>query len=217
MKQNVKFISIILLVFSTSLSSISQDLKKARNRPMPDVVEEYFVLKSDPNIKEGPYKLKIDNTVYLIGSYSNNQRSGTWQIFRSENEIAFKYNYDTKQITCINQNLNLDPKDPTSHVALYLGGDHYFLCQIGNQAMLPNGLEKIMTSGRYNSTVTFSIDPQGHPIDFKILKSSNVPELDAKAIQFVKSIATSDLGFIPGQLKGKYVDMPWMVPVNFVF
>jgi antitoxin component YwqK of YwqJK toxin-antitoxin module len=51
------------------------------------------------NIKEGLYTLKIENLICQTGSYKNNQRSGTWQIYYSKDELEFEYNYDTKELT----------------------------------------------------------------------------------------------------------------------
>ncbi|NDC40543.1 MAG: hypothetical protein EBZ77_03190 [Chitinophagia bacterium] len=89
-------------------------------------IEQFFVLKTDTNVKHGPYRMvhyftgepictgfynrnKKDslwreyclwsNFVFATGKYINDQRVGEWTYFRKAGDTELRYNYNTRQVT----------------------------------------------------------------------------------------------------------------------
>jgi hypothetical protein len=59
----------------------SQSVKKIKNQLNNNSIETYYVLKSDKSIKHGLYKLVTNRVVLEKGNFTNNLKSGKWEIF----------------------------------------------------------------------------------------------------------------------------------------
>jgi len=70
----LNFILIPLLIYS-------QSVKKIKNQLGNNSIETYYVLKSDKSIKHGTYKLVTNKVVLEKGEFTNNLKSGKWEIF----------------------------------------------------------------------------------------------------------------------------------------
>jgi len=195
----------------------SQDVKKVTSSPYQGMVEQYYVLKSNKEVKNGPYKLTINNIVCQMGYYKNNERTGMWQIFKAKNAIEFKYNYDTKQLIELDKGYFMNPNDTTSRAPVYLGGSIYLLFTVANNTKHPDGARSSMNFKDSKSVVAFDIDTSGIAINHRILSSSKNSQLDFEAIHAVKLASTLNFSFLPGLAKGKLCKMPYMIPVIFSF
>lgn len=95
----MKRLSVFLCLIFCSFLLQAQDLKKVRTSKKFNgftIKENYTVLQSDENIKQGEYKRVIERSV-LTGQYSNNLRSGIWQAF-DENKLVQQINFDTGEV-----------------------------------------------------------------------------------------------------------------------
>jgi hypothetical protein len=196
------------LALNQTLSS--QELKQQRKSIGTRMTEEYSVLKSDKDIKEGPYKLKIDNFICQIGSYKNNQRSGTWQIFYSKDELELEYNYDTNELTYFNKKYYLSKDDSTFCKPIYLGGIMYF-----NRAVTSNIDPQQMQWGNGSLTVSFEVDPSGIPNRFLLKSSCGYKNLDLLTVNSVKTVATSNFKFLPAKKDGRPITFMVDFPLNY--
>lgn len=210
-------LSWIIIFLFLSLPVKSQDIKKVTNRPCEGMVEQYYVLKSNKEVKNGPYRLEINNLICQIGYYKNNERTGTWQIFSANKKLEFKYNFETKQLTDLDKGFFMNPGDTTSRAPVFLGGSIYLLFCVGKNIKHPNGLHSTMTFNNTKAIVAFDIDTLGRAVNHRILTSSKNSQLDFEAIRAVKQASTSDFSFLPSLAKGKPCTMPYMIPVVFSF
>jgi hypothetical protein len=207
------FSTSILLIMSLSIIS-AQDLKRVTKNPFQNFVEQYFVLKDNPKIKEGPVILKINGIVSQEGFYKDNQRAGLWKIFKSKNVLEFTYNYDNKQIVFYDKQYFPNPSDSSSHIPVYLGGLSYFLNIIANSVILSDEDRNEMKSNHdYYTLIGIQVDSTGIPLNFEVILASNNPRIDQRAVDAVKK-ATSYFPFLPALEKGKPVRSVLMAPVH---
>jgi hypothetical protein len=208
-------LSIGIIYFLTIPFINGQTLKKVSRNPYPDFNEQYFVLKDNPSIKEGPYKLSINGVVYQLGSYKNNQKSGVWQIYKSKNVIDFKYDYDTKKLIFLSKDNYLNSSDSTTRGPIYLGGLTFLLYSVANKIEIPDELREKMPSGQYRAVIRFLVDSLGNTRDYEVQTSSRNVQFDFVAISAVMQSTNSGFSFLSAIDKGKPTNVPMMLPVNF--
>ena len=89
------FISFLLLLNNICFA---QDTIAQRNKLSDSVIERFYVLKSNPEVREGPYVAMLRHRKLIArGNYKNGKKVGPWQFFDTEQRMVERYNYD-KQI-----------------------------------------------------------------------------------------------------------------------
>jgi hypothetical protein len=204
------FVLILIVEFTLNQTLPSQELKHQRKSIGSGMTEEYDVLKNNKDIKEGQYKLKIDNFICQIGSYKNNQRSGTWQIFYSKDDLELEYNYDTNELIYFNKKYYVSKDDSTFYRPIYLGGMKYFFQSVKNN-IDPNQMQW----GNGSLSVSFEVDPSGIPHKFQLLLSCGYKNLDLLTVNSIKNVATSSFKFIPAKKNGIPISFVMEVPLNY--
>jgi len=95
-KYGLLYIIIICLVNNC----FSQDTVKRRNRLTQNVLEEYFVLKSDKTIKQGLYQAIYGHDIALAsGDYFNNKQVGVWHFYDTNGRLVQNFDYSINAIT----------------------------------------------------------------------------------------------------------------------
>jgi hypothetical protein len=96
----VKKVLLLLLNVFLVTHCFSQDSVAQRNHLSDSVIEHFFVLKSDPKIRQGPYFVLLHRRVALVkGQYKNGAKTGLWQFFDISGRLSERYNYDKKMFT----------------------------------------------------------------------------------------------------------------------
>src|SRR5688572_18117892 len=93
-----ELILILSLTILTAFSTLGQETKQTKNENKEGDLEIFHVLKSDKNIKHGPYEkyFKFSNPVTRVklltekGQYDNNKKTGTWSFYWGENNMTSK-------------------------------------------------------------------------------------------------------------------------------
>jgi hypothetical protein len=204
---------IFILGFLANQTLSSQELEFQIKNLSPRMTEEFCVLKSNKKIKEGMYKLLINNSTCQLGHYKNNLRSGIWSIFCCGNGLdspEIIYNYDTNQI--LFETVNPYRLDTTLIIPIYLGGIQYFQESIidlidPNETKFGNG----------NLHITFNVDSIGVPNNFKLKSSCNNRTLDFMALDAVKKVATSNFKFIAARRHGKPISYVEEVSIVYTY
>ena len=89
-----KFILINIIVFFV-FNCRAQDTVKKRNRITPSVVETFFALKSNKEIKQGLYQAVYRGNIPLAsGKYFNNKRVGMWHFYDLNGTLLENFDYD---------------------------------------------------------------------------------------------------------------------------
>lgn len=91
----------LLLTLTITFSARGQETKQVKNQSKDGDLEIFHVLKSDKNIKQGPYEkyfkysnpMTQGNLLTERGQYDNNKRTGTWTFYWGENNMTSKGSY----------------------------------------------------------------------------------------------------------------------------
>lgn len=92
-----KAILLTLILFSQLVYAQSERKKKSNYSKF--FSREYYVLKEDKSVKDGPYELSIQGTLVIQGQYKEDQKDGLWTYYNSKGKILFRYDYTNKTVT----------------------------------------------------------------------------------------------------------------------
>ncbi|HVW16507.1 MAG TPA: TonB family protein [Mucilaginibacter sp.] len=91
----------ILILVLISATVFAQTVKRVDKFDKANVRIEYYVLKSDKSIKQGPYAeySRLGTTPYCEGFYKNNQKDSIWKYYGFNNKLCTTGSYkDGKRI-----------------------------------------------------------------------------------------------------------------------
>ena len=211
---NTRLLALIFILELTVNQIVcSQELEFQRRSISPRMTEEFNVLKSNKKIKEGQYKLVINDIICQMGFYKNNQKSGIWSVFCCSQGVGdspeIVYNYDTNELIFF-EDTYLSREDSTLCLPIYLGGIQYFKESILN--LLDRSETRLGNGSLY---ISFGIDSIGLPNNFKLKSSCNNKKLDQMALEAVEKVATSNFKFIPALRNGRPISYFVEVPIYY--
>ena len=94
-----KIILLIVIHFFVS-RAVAQDSVMRKNRLTQSVIEQFLVLKSNKEIKQGLYQAIYRRRVALAsGNYADNKRIGAWHFYDKHGRLVENFNYETNTIT----------------------------------------------------------------------------------------------------------------------
>ncbi len=136
----MRLLLILSLVISYQASN-SQDLKKktVKNK-YPSYKEVYYVLKSNPGVKQGAYQKTSKGEFVEKGQFEKNKKSGVWEYYGYQGELEQKYDYDKNQLMYDRSFLSNSEQDNESdynRIAIFLGGIYTVYENIGYQMRYP--------------------------------------------------------------------------------
>ncbi|NPV51837.1 MAG: energy transducer TonB [Candidatus Methanofastidiosum sp.] len=171
------------------------------------VVETYYVLKNDRNIKNGEYSRFVNNKKVTTGQYANNKKTGIWTYYDTDNSVDLKYDYDKDSVIFVNiQNDTSELDRPT----IYLGSLYEARYTIMTNLRYPEVAVVNGKSGRI--LIDIFINKEGDVYDYKVQKSV-YPALDNEALRVVKLIPQK---WLPSIKSGEPIESKYTFPVIFV-
>lgn len=190
----------------------SQDTVEHKNRLTDSVMERFFVLKSYPGIKQGPYHAIFRRKTFVaIGSYENNKKTGIWQFFDTHERLVEKYNYDKKLLTLEAPLLPSDdldflfdaPLQDTDKLTrpLKIGGSYYGFIPYVNLFKLPFDTFDTNTNS-FMAYVELLISPLGRLADYNVYIRSDLYKYYQKFNLDVNLFSEEDKTFTPATLNG---------------
>jgi len=97
----IRYNKIILTIFIATglityqLKSYAQNTELISHKLTKSIKEDYYVLKNNPQVKQGRYVVMYSKTVILAsGQYDHNKRVGTWHFYDYKNNTVQHYDYD---------------------------------------------------------------------------------------------------------------------------
>ena len=85
------------LLFITSLfitRSFAQDTVEQRNRLTDSIIERFYVLKADPQTRQGPYMAFFKKrTRVAAGNYKLGKRVGIWSFYETDGMLVERFDY----------------------------------------------------------------------------------------------------------------------------
>lgn len=199
---------LFILNISIVLNCYSQELKLKHKSIDNNTKESFYVLKSDKTIKQGEYLLTRDGKTSQKGFFTNNKKSGKWYYYESDGGIEFIYDFDSLKI--VSDTVGIE------RGLLCAEGMSYFQSAVYNNIKFPNDA---IIAGKSTTTITisFSVDIDGTPSDFKVKFKSDDTSLEKEALRTVKKTA-SELTWYPSiNKKGEKVKSSISWPVHFKF
>jgi hypothetical protein len=205
----------ILLLFLNLLMvtrCFGQDTVSQRNRLSDSVVEHFFVKKSKPAVREGPYLVTLKRRIPLVrGHYTNGIKTGIWQFFDVTGAQNEKYNYDTKQFTYeapiyADADLNYSFDDSLKigdklTRPLKIGGIYFGFVPYLNIFRVPFDVSD-MNSDTFVALIELLISPLGRLADYQVRLVSAYYNFDQIYSLDINLLSEEDRTFTPATLNG---------------
>ncbi|MEO6851715.1 MAG: TonB family protein [Mucilaginibacter sp.] len=175
------------------------------------------------NLKDSVWCYYSRGVVIDSGYYREDKKIGVWQSYKTNGQLQVQYDFTNKKLLIYNP----EPQDADTsalysvvnntesvmtvldRAPIYLDGDTMFKNTIVLNLPYPQQAREAQIQGKV--IISFIVDENGHPTDYKILKKMGYG-LDKAALNAVKH-ATGD--WLPGLLKGKPVAVEHIIPVSF--
>ena len=208
----VRFYTTIFLLSMYSLC-FSQDTVETKNRLTSNVTERFYVLKINPEIKQGLYRaLYRRNVAIAIGNYKNNKKTGTWRFSGKDGATIQRFNYDDHNLnyeSALDENPDVNfLVDDTLRDCDQLtrpvkpGGVYFGLIPYLNIFQLPFDTYNLDT-GEFDAEVELLISQGGRLAEYKVHISSEFYDYEQVFNISVKLFDEEDKLFLPATLSGK--------------
>jgi hypothetical protein len=89
-----------------SVGTYGQDTVKRSDYLTQLVREDFFVLKSNKKVREGPYQAIYNNVIISKGNYKEGKRVGKWFFASNKGQIVQSYDYDQHVLSIDSTDLN---------------------------------------------------------------------------------------------------------------
>ncbi len=204
----------LLVYFLISCSCcFGQDTVEKRSRLTNDVIERFYVLKTNNEIRQGLYRaLYRRNTVVAIGNYQNNKKKGIWRFSDRNGATIQQFNYDNHFLiseSALDKNADVSFLiDDTLRNCDELtrpvkpGGNYFGLIPYINTFQLPFETYNIDTS-EFDAEVELLISQGGMLAEYKVHISSEYYDYEQVFNLSPKLFDLEDKIFLPATLNGK--------------
>jgi hypothetical protein len=201
---------LLLLPLFYLTNCFGQDTVEQKNRLPNNVIERFYVLKSDQKTKQGPYKAFLRRrTLIAMGNYKNNKRTGIWTFYESDGRLVERFNYDN------NTFLNEAPLDTAGDISylfdakikesdrltrpLKIGGSYYGFLPYVTLFRLPFSVMDVNTNS-FKAYIELLISPGGRLADYKVHLASALYEYKQIINMDVSLFSEEDRQFLPATL-----------------
>ncbi|WP_372775962.1 energy transducer TonB [Mangrovibacterium sp.] len=184
----------------------SQDLKKRSNYSHPNLKETYFVLKSNKDVKHGPYTLVLFNDTIQSGYFRNNEKSGVWKYYRHDQTVEYAFDYDSNKI--------ITDTAVTERPPLYSEGWEYFNILKAKYTEYP--VEALEAGASGCVYISFDVNEDGTASDFRLEIGAGNILLNNEALRVVKKVASENFWFPGTNSEGEKVKASIASPVRFI-
>ncbi|MBD1366459.1 hypothetical protein IDJ77_21780 [Mucilaginibacter sp. ZT4R22] len=205
------------IFFTNSCLAQAQETTRKSRWLTDSVYEAYTVLKTDKNIKHGPYRaLFLKKKPVAEGDYANNIKTGLWHFYNEKGEQLQTYNYTTKAFeflapadTTTYLHYVVDKKiTPADKVTLpvKLGGTYYGYIPYLRLFDVPNKMYAMIQANKdyIEVLVELLVSPGGRLADYKI--SLNIDRRLLKAFNMNPNLPDpADVIFTPATVNGEPV------------
>jgi len=203
----------LLIAFLYSINCFAQETVEKRNRLSDSVIERFYVLRSDREMRNGPYKaLFRRKTVIASGNYTNGKKTGIWNFYGTDGKLAQTFNYDSNSFSYV---ARLDTgsdlqfmfdeklkKTDTVTRPLKIGEPYYGYIPYVTIFRLPFETFDVNTD-LFEATVELLISPMGRLAEYKVHLVSPFYQYDHTINLDVNLFSDEDKTFVPATLNHK--------------
>ncbi len=193
----------------------AQDTVERKNKLSDSIIESFWVLKSNKDIKQGVYRAFFKRrTLIAAGNYNNNKKTGTWNFYKPNGLLVQRFNYDNNKLlfesasdTLYDVHYLFDEKLNDSDVItrpVKTGGIYYGMVPYLGIFQLPFETFDINTDN-FDATVELLISPLGRLADYKVHVISAYYKFNQTFNLDVNLFGEADRQFIPATLNGDAV------------
>lgn len=209
----MKNIFLLLICFFYLTSGFSQEIVERKTRLTDSVIERYYVLKSDKETREGPYKAFFKRkTLIASGNFTKGKKTGIWQFFNTAGILVQKFDYNTNNFTfesvydTINDvrylfDAKLQKGDTVTR-PLKPGGVYYGYIPYLKLFRLPFDSYGINTDA-FDAEIELLVSPLGRLAEYKVHLTSGWYQYDHTVKMDVHLLNEEDQVFMPATLNGK--------------
>lgn len=190
MRNNLKFITTLIVIQLLSVKANSQEIK---NTLYGQYKETYSVSPDNKEVKDGPYSVFRYRKLVIQGHYSNNQKSGLWIVYSSKQDTEFVYNYDLNLFENWKCQERFQSCSDKKRPAYCIDGFQMLYSQIIENLIYPESAQRAGNQG--SSTVTIVIDQDGRFYDFYLSESSGYIDIDKASVLAVRNICSKSIWF----------------------
>lgn len=214
-------VRVLLTVFSFIIftSAWAQEtIKKTFQNEYPPYKESYYVLKDNPEIKQGAYKRSYRG-FSIKGQYDNGKRVGIWEFTGHDGALVQKIDFTNNIVT------NVQPGDlgtkylikdgdtfreiKPDEVPVFHGGVSWFSYYLWTLLRYPAEARRYDIQGQVFLSVTITKD--GRMIDEKVEEGPGYGT-NEEALRVIKLIPDD---WIPAKMNGEAVEIRVVIPVTF--
>jgi TonB family protein len=215
---------LLFLISLMSLKILAQTKQITNSNRLLGIREQYTVLKSNKEFREGKYTASnfAGDKLFCEGLYKENRKTGIWNGYNYNGELQVQYDYTNKSLLFYKSNKynsndrpfniinNSDTlKASLDHSPVYLDGEMMMGAPIAGTIRYPAAAREKNIQGVV--LIALTIDTTGHISNYRIKKSVGFG-CDEEALKAVKKI---DGDWIPGVYQGKAVITEYDIPVSF--
>ena len=208
----MKNIFVLLISLFYLSNCFAQDTVERRYRVTDSVIEKFYVLKSDKQTKQGPYKAFFRRrTPVAVGNYNKGKKTGTWVFYETNGRMVEKYNYDSSTL------LFEGPLDSDSDLAflfdkkitvkdtvtrpIKIGGIYYGFLPYVSIFRLPFDTMDVNTNS-FDVLIELLVTPLGRLADYKVHLVSDYYKYNQTFSLDVNLFSDADKTFMPATLNG---------------
>jgi hypothetical protein len=208
--KNIYFI--LFIIFFCVINCFAQDTVERKNRFSDSLIERFYVLKSNPEIRQGPYTVFLHRRIVIArGRYNNNKKAGTWFFFDTGGKLVERYNYDKNKFSYeappyTSEDLRYLFDDSLKNgdkitMPIKIGGVYFGYIPYVSLFHLPFDSEQFDTDA-FDAYVELLISPLGRLADYKVRVVSAYYEYDQTFNLDVNLFSEADRTFVPAKLNG---------------
>jgi len=209
MKKILPFIFILFLI----TTCFAQDTIQKSNRLTDKLIEKFYVIKDNQQIKQGPYIALYKRKIPIaIGHFTKGKKSGLWYFYNINRALFQVYNYDKDSLRYearedINSNFRyLVDKELTNTdrvtKPIKAGGRYYGYLPYLGLYQTPFDPYYYGTSG-CGAIIELLISPLGRLASYKVRVVSGELEFDQTVSMDVSLFKEEDRKFIPATYNGE--------------
>jgi hypothetical protein len=212
----VRKILFFIFTFFCIANCLAQETIEKKNRLSDNVTEQFTVVKTDEQLKDGPYQAVYKRkTPIAMGNYTKGKKTGLWRFYDSKSKLMQIYNYDKDSLKyeaheyanasdfwyAIDKEI-ADTDKVTKPIKA--GGRYYGYLPYLGLYKIPFNPYEYGTSGCV-AAIELLISPLGRLAEYKVHAFCSLLEYDQTVRMDVNLFKEEDKKFIPATYNGEPV------------
>jgi TonB family protein len=210
---------ILFLLLSLPIIVFSQpEIKKVtiKNDKL-NILESFYVLKTNPDIRHGDYEKYQDYSLIEKGTYEYGKKL-VWTFYDLRSHVVIKYDFSKDSLMSINfalRNFEIYSENKEKIIveqpAIPLVTDSEMYRYISRYIQYPEKARKSLIEGTVK--IGIQIDNLGNIKNYEVIQKIN-PLLDEEALKVIKSFP-SDWKWLPSMNDGNKITSYYVIPIKF--